>query len=106
MRRSNGGSPVPKSDILFIGASYNIAPLWTLDAAVFRLDFKNSANQATLFAVRGTYQLSKRTAAYATLGHVSNDGTLAVSVSGGGPGVAPKPGANQSGAMLGVRHIF
>ncbi len=106
MRRSNGGSPVPKSDILFIGASYNIAPLWTLDAEVFRLDFKNSANQATLFAVRGTYYLSKRTAAYATLGQMSNAGTLAVSVSGGGPGVAPAPGANQSGTMLGLRHTF
>lgn len=107
MRRDNeGNAATPKSDLLFVGATYNVTPAFALDAEWFRQDFKNSANQANLLVVRGTYSLSKRTAVYASLGRISNDGTLAVSVSGTAPGSAPAAGASQSGLMLGVRHNF
>ncbi|WP_291123886.1 porin [Hydrogenophaga sp.] len=107
MRRDNeGNAATPKSDLLFVGATYNVTPAFAVDAEWFRQDFKNSANQANLLVVRGTYSLSKRTAVYASLGRISNDGTLAVSVSGTAPGSAPAAGASQSGLMLGVRHNF
>lgn len=77
-----------------------------LGALPFRLDFKNSPNKANLLVLRGTHSFSKRTAVNASLGRISNDGTLAVSVSGGAPGSAPVAGASQSGLMLGVRHNF
>ena len=35
-------------------AAYPITPQFVLDGEVFQLDYKNSANQATLFALRGT----------------------------------------------------
>jgi predicted porin len=107
MRRDNeGNAAAPKSDLLFIGATYNVTPAFALDGEYFRLDFKNSANQANLLVLRGTYSFSKRTAVYASLGRISNDGTLAASVSGGAPGSAPVAGGGQSGLMLGVRHNF
>ena len=67
---------------------------------------KNSANRATLGAVRATYSLSKRTAVYATAGHVSNGGTLALSVSGAQAGGNPPAGRGQTGLAVGMRHAF
>lgn len=107
IRRDNEGSvATPKSNLYWIGASYPVTSQFTLDGQIFRLDFKNSANEATLFALRGTYALSKRTAVYGTLGRISNDGTLAISASGGAAGGAPAAGNAQTGVMFGVRHAF
>jgi predicted porin len=78
----------------------------TLDAQVFRLSYENSRNKATLAAVRATYHLSKRTAVYGTVGHISNGGNLALSVSSGAVGISPRPGGSQNGVMVGVRHSF
>ena len=58
-----------------------------------------------LYAVRGTYNFSKRTAIYATAGFIDNGGQLAQSVSSN-PGASASPGGTQLGAMLGVKHIF
>lgn len=107
MRRDNeGNAATPKSDLLFVGATYNVTPTVAFDAEWFRLDFKNSANKANLLVLRGTYSFSKRTAAYASFGRISNDGALALSVSGSAPGSSPVAGGNQSGLMLGIRHNF
>lgn len=108
IRRDNEGSAAtPKSDLYWIGASYPVTSKFTIDGQVFRLDFKDSANQATLFAARGTYSLSKRTAVYGTLGRIGNDGTLALSASAGtAAGAAPAAGESQTGVMLGIRHAF
>ncbi|MDP9928268.1 putative porin [Variovorax paradoxus] len=107
IRRDNDGSPLtPRSDLWYVGGSYPVLPALTLDAQVFRLAFKNSRNSATLAAIRGTYHLSKRTALYATVGHISNDGNLALSVSSGAAGSNPVAGGSQMGAMLGMRHSF
>jgi predicted porin len=107
IRRNNEGSAAtPKSDLYWVGASHPVTSLFTLDGQIFRLDFKNSANEATLFALRGTYALSKRTAVYGTLGRIGNDGTLAISASGGAGGGAPAAGKSQTGVMFGVRHAF
>jgi predicted porin len=106
IRRDNEGSVTPKSNLYFLGAAYAFTPAFTLDGEVLRLDFKNSPNQATLFAVRGTYNLSKRTAAYVTAGHISNDGALNLSVSSGAAGSNPAAGESQTGVMLGLRHVF
>ncbi len=107
MRRDNEGSAAtPKSDLLFVGASYNVTPAFTVDGAYYRLDVKNSANQANLLVLRATYAFSKRTAVYATVGHIANDGALAISVSGTAPGSAPVAGGSQSGVLMGIRHSF
>jgi len=107
LRRVNGGNPAtPKSDLLFLGASVNATPALVLEAEAYKLDFKNSPNAATLLALRATYNFSRRTAAYLSAGHMANDGTLALSVSGGAPGSAPVAGGSQSGLLAGIRHVF
>jgi len=107
IRRDNQASATaPRSDLAYVGVLYAATPSLKIDAEAFRLAFKGSADKATLFAVRATYSLSKRTALYATLGHIANDGALAVSVSGGAPGSNPAPGTAQSALAAGLRHSF
>jgi len=106
IRRDNEGSTVPRSDLLHVGAAYQLSTSTRLDAELLRLDFKNSPNRATLATVRAQYALSKRTATYATLGHISNDGNLALSVSAGQPGGNPPAGDSQMGMLVGIRHSF
>lgn len=105
-RKNEGSATTPRSDLWYLGASWKPAALWTVDAQLFKLDFKNSANGATLLAVRGTYALSKNTALYATAGHIGNDGSTALSVSNAAAGNAPAAGAGQTGIATGVRMAF
>ena len=105
--RDNDATPAARrSNLWYVGAAYNVTPAMVVDGQVFKLDYKNSANQATLFALRATYNLSKRTAVYATAGHISNDGALALSVSNAAAGGAPVAGGSQSGFAAGIRHAF
>jgi predicted porin len=107
IRRDNEGhATTPRSDLLFVGASWPATAALTVDAQLAQLKFKDSANQADLAVLRANYALSKRTSVYAAVGHIDNDGTLAVSVSGGGPGTAPPAGQAQNGLAAGVRHSF
>ena len=107
IRRDNGASVLtPRSDLWYVGALYAMTPVLKFDAEVFRLAFKGSADKATLLAARATYSLSKRTAIYATVGHIANGGALALSVSGGAPGSSPVAGAAQSGFAAGLRQSF
>lgn len=104
--RDNEGAPAAaRSDLWYVGASYSIGPV-LIDGEVFQLRYKSNDNKALLGAVRATYFLSKRTALYATTGHINNDGSLAISVSSGAPGSAPAPGTSQTGFATGIRHVF
>jgi predicted porin len=105
-RRNGASATTPRSDLWYLGAAYPVTPQLTIDGEVFKLDFKNSANEARLWAIRGTYALSKRTALYATAGHIGNSGTLALSVSNAAAGGAPAAGGSQTGIGLGIRHSF
>jgi predicted porin len=105
-RRNEASAATPRSQLIYIGAIYNATPQIVLDGQLLKLDFKNSANKATLLALRGTYSLSKRTAIYATAGHIVNDGSLAISASTAAAGSAPAPGENQTGMAVGIRHSF
>ncbi len=105
LHRNNEGSTLtPRSDLYYVGGTYPVLPLVSIDAAIFRYDLKNSDNDATMVVVRGTYFLSKRTAVYAQAGQMANKGASAISVSVGG--LAPSPGQSQTGLMAGIRHSF
>jgi len=105
--RDNGGSAsTPRSDLWYAGVVFTAMPLLTLEAELFSLRFNGSADGARLGVVRSTYSLSRRTAVYAMLGHIANQGGLALSVSAGAGGSNPAPGAAQSGLAAGVRHAF
>ena len=113
LRRDNEGaaplSPVngqgARSDIYWIGGAYTVGA-FTLDGQIHRLDFKDGGDKATLSAVRGFYNFSKRTLVYAQVAHISNGARLAIPVSSGQAGGAPLPGVGQNAVMLGMRHTF
>jgi predicted porin len=105
-RKNEASLTTPNSNLWYIGGTYNITPAFSVDGQVFRLDYKDSANQATLYALRGTFQFSKRTAIYASLGEISNDGTLALGVSNGAAGATPVASGSQTGIAAGIRHAF
>lgn len=105
-RKNDGSTATPKSQLGYVGVTYSLNPSVILDAEYMRLKFSDSANQAAMLVVRGTYLLSKRTAIYATAGRIDNDGALALSVSSGAPGSGPAAGAGQNAVAVGVRHSF
>jgi predicted porin len=91
------------SDLWFLGAAYPITPALTLDGQIAKLNFKGSDNDSTMTIARLTYNLSKRTAVYSSIGYMKNSGTAALALDAGGTiGV----GKNQAGMMLGLKHIF
>ena len=108
IRRNNDGSATrPKSDLMYLAASYPLSPALTIDGTVARLAYKNAANvNATLLTVRSLYKLSKRTTLYATIGTIRNDSLSNLTVSAGGPGSNPPLGGSQIGTMIGINHSF
>ncbi|MBP0638806.1 porin [Cupriavidus sp. AcVe19-6a] len=105
LRHDNDGSPTPRSDLYWLGALYDITPAFTVASQVYHLRYHHSDNKAWLYALRGTYSFSTRTAIYATAGFIDNGGQLAMSVSSN-PGATASPGGTQLGAMVGVKHVF
>lgn len=103
LKRTTHTAADTKSDLYFAGISYPLAANLVLDTQVSRLDVKNSPNDGTLVTARLTYNLSKRTAVYTSVGHMNNGGTAAYAVDGGGTVGA---GMSQNGIMAGVRHFF
>ncbi|SAL63908.1 porin [Caballeronia arvi] len=95
-----------RSDIYYLGAQYFVTPAFIVDGAVYRVLNAQHDTRATLGTVRTTYLLSKATALYAQLGYLGNSAHARYAVSSGGAGATPAAGANQTGAMVGMRHLF
>ena len=108
IRRDNEGSLTrPRSKLWYLGASYPLTPQLTLDGQWASLRYSNANDvNSTLLAARLVYSLSKRTAVYGQVGHISNDRLVNVSVSGGAAGSNPALGSSQNGINFGVRHAF
>lgn len=108
IRRDNDGDAAkPRSHLWYVGASYPLTGNLTLDGQYLRLNYRavDDADSQMLVA-RLVYSLSRRTAAYAQVGHIRNDRRAAVSVSGGAAGSNPAAGASQTGLNVGLRHAF
>lgn len=107
VRRSNDGAPAARrSDLWYAGVAHKLTPAVTLEGQGYRLDYVANDDAALLFAARVQYAFSRRTSGYMTIGTIDNDGSLALSVSGGAPGSSPVAGGSQQGVMVGVRHAF
>ena len=91
------------SDLYFLGASYPISAALVLDGQVARLNVKGSDNDSTMTVARLTYNLSKRTAVYTSVGYMKNSGKAQVALYAGGTVGA---GLNQAGVMAGIKHTF
>jgi predicted porin len=98
--------PDVRSDLFFVGASYFVTPAFLVDGEVYRIVNSDHDSRATMGTLRTTYLLSKRTAVYAQASYLANSARARYSVSGGGGGTTPAAGVGQTGAMVGVRHMF
>ena len=86
---------------------------WVLKASYNRLDQQGvdgagasiGANDVQQFAIGADYLLSKRTALYASVAHLNNQGAARFAIPGG-PGAAVAAGSSSSGYDLGLRHSF
>jgi predicted porin len=101
-RSTRAATGLQQSDLYYLGVSYPVGPLTTLDTQVARRDLKGSDADATLLA-RLTCYLSKRTALHASLGRMKNSGISAISLDAGGTVGA---GKTQNGILAGLRHTF
>ena len=102
-RKTDAATGITESHLYYLGASHPLAPRLTLDAQVARRDLKDSRDDTSMLVARLTYAFSRRTAAYAALGRMDNDGAAAVALDAGG---TVAPGRAQNGVMAGIRHSF
>ena len=89
----------------YVGASCYVTPAFIVEGEVFLIVNPEHDTRAALASFRATYQLSKRTAVYAQAAYLANSAKPHYSVSAGG-GTTPGAGVGQTGAMLGVKHLF
>jgi predicted porin len=101
---TNGQSA--RSHLYWLGGAYAFTQAFILDGQVQRLDFKDGGDQSTLTALRGIYNLSKRSLVYAQVAHIGNGPRLAISVSSAQAGSNPLAGGSQNAVMVGMRHSF
>ncbi|MCP3719179.1 porin [Paraburkholderia sp. CNPSo 3281] len=95
-----------RSNLFYLGAGYQVTPFFIVDGTVYRIINRVHDTRATLSTVRATYLLSKRTAVYGQLGYITNSPRASYTLSSGGAGSTPSAGANQTGAMIGIRELF
>lgn len=114
MRRDNDAAPAAapitavKSNLWSVGASYPITPQLVLDAMYYDFDLKGSDNDSQMIAARISYKFSKRTDVYLYTAHLMNDGaaTKSVTITTLPANTVPLAGENQTGVIIGLRHLF
>lgn len=96
------------SNYWWIGANYLVRPNIALDAQFGRITVSSADSGGSIIAARAMYFFSKSTSVYVTAGHVFNERKASFSIDGGvvPPASTPLPGVDQTGAMVGIRHMF
>ncbi|MFM0397611.1 porin [Paraburkholderia phytofirmans] len=105
---ANGRNPAHSNqvnlDMYSAGLGYRFSPAFKVTSGVYYLKDKNhSSNKSTEVALSAEYNVSKRTLAYAQVGHVNNRGGMNQTIVYGQP-VAP--GVATTAVMIGLRHNF
>ena len=98
--------PDVRSNLFFVGASYQATPAVSIDGEAFRMIDREQDTRASMTTLRGTYLLSKATAVYLQGSYLWNSAKAHYSLSSGGGGTTPAAGAGQLGIMAGIRHSF
>ncbi|WP_052494918.1 porin [Cupriavidus basilensis] len=108
VHRKNEGAPFPTSNYWFAGVTVSPTAQIDLDLQYGLLRVRSSPAGASLVALRAMYNLSKRTAVYVTAGRIFNQEKSTLTIDGGNLPTSntPLPGVGQTGAMVGVRHVF
>ncbi|MDR5782725.1 porin [Caballeronia sp. LZ065] len=106
------------ADHYWLGATYQATPAWAVTAAGFYIHVgagsgdaaHDPASHATLYALGTTYNFTKRTFLYGTVAYVRNsaNGTFSVFATprDASSPTSPLAGESQTGAYVGMMHIF
>jgi predicted porin len=106
------------ADHYWLGATYQATPHWAVTAAGFYIRVGNGGgdvshdpgSHAMLYALGSTYNLSARTFLYGTVAYVNNSksGTFSVFATprDSSSPTSPIAGESQTGAYVGVMHLF
>ncbi|GJG94877.1 porin [Cupriavidus pauculus] len=100
------------SNLYWLALGYKFTQAFTVTGAAYYQDFRNTGSDPWLFAVTGDYTLTKRTDLYASVSYSLNKDKSALGVNGFNNVSATsavynvEPGANQFGAVVGIRHRF
>ncbi len=100
------------SNLYWLGLGYKITPAFSLTGAAYYQDFRETGSDPWLFAVTGDYAFTKRTDLYASVSYALNKDKSYLGVNGYNSGSGSsavynvEPGANQFGAVVGIRHRF
>jgi predicted porin len=99
------GGPIPdqESDNWMLGIVMTFGPV-DLRASYNKYNLKNTSNDAQQFAIGPIYNLSRRTALYATYALMDNQGAQTAFVTGARPTV--EAGGKTMGIDMGIRHSF
>lgn len=93
------------SDLYYIGSSYQIAPSYLIDGGISRIINKDQNRNASVYVIRGIYNVDANLSLYLQAGHINNSAQSASTLSVGA-GVSPIAGKDQSGYMIGARYRF
>jgi len=100
------------SNLVWAGAGYQVTPALSLTGSAYYQNLRNSnAGNPWQFVALVDYALSKRTDLYTSISYALNNGKSNLGVNGfndqlGTTSEAVQPGANQFGAVVGIRHKF
>lgn len=98
------GAPDVRSNLYWLGASYDATPLLKLTGAIYHTDRRDGGADPTSLVLSADYALSRRTDVYLTLGHARNKSGSNLGLNGFGSSIVA--GENQTGVVAGVRHRF
>lgn len=93
-----------RTDLFWLGANWDVGRGASLTGALYKTNDRTSAKDPMSVVLSAGYRFSKRTDAYLTASYTLNKGGSALSANGYDGSVVP--GANQMGAVLGLRHAF
>ena len=93
-----------RTDVSWIGLSYQVSAPLQLSASYYHTDVKNSNKDPSSVITMVKYSLSKRTDLYLINSYVLNKNGSNLGVNGFGSDVIA--GQNQFGTMAGIRHTF
>lgn len=93
-----------RTDLFWLGANYNFTQAFALTGAAYKTNDRTSAKDPLSIVLSADYRFSKRTDAYLTASYTLNKGGSALSANGYDGSVIA--GANQFGAVIGLRHNF
>lgn len=101
--RGTAAAATSSSNLVWAGASWDVGNAWNLTGVVYYQDLHGSAADPAMLVLSADYAFSKRTDGYMNVAYTRNKAGSNLGASGFG---TVTPDANQTAAVIGIRHKF